>query len=205
GPKGQANMEMERTLMKKNIVEMTYEKHNGRFQTTTVLFVRDRIFLINTHILSSIKNFHYENTEIPAASVQKVQAIFDGHPSDVTAVQFTVGRQYRDITSNFIISLPNPGTPIVGLMKTEGSSYIWSGECLPFKNTMNTYEGCVPHVLPYKAVTAHGYCGSVMVADAGVWKGICGIHSLGDGAIGAATVLSRQHLLNLLEGFLEFQ
>nr|ATL75300.1 polyprotein [teschovirus A2] len=205
GPKGQANMEMERTLMKKNIVEMTYEKHNGRFQTTTVLFVRDRIFLINTHILTGIKNFHYENTEIPAASVQKVQAIFDGHPSDVTAVQFTVGRQYRDITSNFINSLPNPGTPIVGLMKTEGSSYMWSGECLPFKNTMNTYEGCVPHVLPYKAVTAHGYCGSVMVADAGVWKGICGIHSLGDGAIGAATVLSRQHLLNLLEGFLEFQ
>ncbi|BBE37019.1 polyprotein [Porcine teschovirus 16] len=205
GPKGQANLEMERTLLKKNIVEMNFEKHNGARQTTTVLFVRDRICLMNTHILSTVKNFLYDGIEVPVESVQKVQAIFDGHPSDVTAILFKNGRQYRDIVGQFISNLPNPGTPIVGLMKSEGENYMWNGECLPFKKTINTYEGCVPHVLPYKAMTARGYCGSVMVADAGVWKAICGIHSLGDGTIGAATVLSRQHLENLLEGFMTFQ
>ncbi len=205
GPKGQANLEMEKTLLKKNIVEMNFEKHNGARQTTTVLFVRDRICLMNTHILSTVKNFLYDGIEVPVESVQKVQAIFDGHPSDVTAILFKNGRQYRDIVGQFISNLPSPGTPIVGLMKSEGENYMWNGECLPFKKTINTYEGCVPHVLPYKAMTARGYCGSVMVADAGVWKAICGIHSLGDGTIGAATVLSRQHLENLLEGFMTFQ
>ncbi|AJF23125.1 polyprotein [malagasivirus A1] len=199
------NISMEAAIMKKNMVRVKCTRHDDVVFYTTGTFVRDRYMLMNWHLFEKCKLIQ-PDFEFPVEEVLALRPTFHGMPSDLVLLQFpNKGRAYRDITDLFINKGEcnvTPGMTGKGLMMDE-APFMFDIQPVLFAEKISVQGLDIPQVLRYKAQTAPGFCGSLIVLDAGIHKRVVGIHCAGAHGVGAASVITKAGLIALLDSKFE--
>ncbi len=198
GLQGPVNLDMERSLLEKNCAIMHLDGSRGK-QVTGVLFLKNRICVINHHLWQSSTHFKLDSNWIPRDEIPAVRPVMDGIPSELVFMNWASvpGRMFRNITDFFPsqteLRFP-PAARVVGIAPHLGSGLMFQAEPLSVEKSIRTWECVVPSAMKYRAATAPGYCGSTMVVDAGCWKKIFGIHCAGSHGIGIAALITQEML-----------
>nr|UMO75538.1 MAG: polyprotein [Coypu hunnivirus] len=201
------NMEMEQSLLEKNVVPVKYKTSYETEEETTGLFVKGRYLLLNQHLHSRMKAIDFGEGFIPLDGIPVARPRVNQCLTDVVVLDFTgkPGRSYRDITKSFVTKEElvqlQPKATGRGICKSFSTPFLFSLKPFNMAQTVRTDEGPIGFCLRYHANTAAGYCGSPVVVDNGYWKKITGIHSAGAHGVGVASMLTQDLLLKVLDAF----
>lgn len=206
---GPTNQDMEMSILKKNMVKIHFERLDGSTFTTGGLAVKNRIVVVNNHLYQQATKVQFDGGWYPIQCIPAVQPQIDGTPGELVFMNFgaTPGRMYRDIRVHFPTHAQlriNRCAKAVGIHGHSDVPFLFEVEPLGVFHSARTWEARVPEVLKYKANTAPGFCGSVIVVDAGVYKKIFGIHCAGGHGIGMAAIIT-QEMLQLFDELPELQ
>nr|UZQ18725.1 polyprotein [Hunnivirus sp.] len=206
---GPANFDLEKSVLKKNCVQISMRREDGSEFTTGGIAIKNRIVVVNYHLWEEATHVQFDGEWILRQSIPAVRPVANGMPTELVFMNWnrTPGRQYRDIVEHFPRNNQlklSPAAKITGLVTHMDPSFMFTAESLGTAAHCRTWESAVPMVLRYKAQTAPGFCGSVMIVDNGVWKKVFGIHCAGAHGIGMAAIIT-QEMVNTVLGLGEFQ
>lgn len=198
---GPPNFDLEKSLLERNCVQIACRRQDGSEFVTGGLAIRDRLIVMNNHLWEQSTHFQLDGAWMNKDQIPAIRPAIDGIPSELVFMNWagTPGRQFRNITTHFPSGeaghfVTGPQAKITGIVSHMHPNFMFTAESLGTAATSRTWDGVVPMVLKYKAQTAPGFCGSVVVVDNGVWKKVFGIHCAGAHGIGLAAIISQEML-----------
>ncbi|AFS33288.1 polyprotein [hunnivirus A1] len=208
---GPMNFDLEKSLLARNIVTLHCRRKDGSEFETGALAVRGRLVVMNFHLWNDATHLQLDGEWMPRDTIPAVRPAANGIPTELVFMNWakTPGRQFRDITTYFPRSGEghfklSPAAKVTGICGHMQPSFMFQAESLGTAESAKTWESVVPMVLKYKAQTAPGFCGSVVVVDNGIWKKVFGLHCAGAHGVGMAAIISRE-MVDAISQLAEFQ
>nr|WKY18082.1 polyprotein [Bovine hunnivirus] len=208
---GPMNFDLEKSLLARNIVTLHCRRKDGSPFETGALAVRGRLVVMNFHLWNDATHLQLDGEWMPRDTIPAVRPAANGIPTELVFMNWakTPGRQFRDITTYFPRSDEghfklSPAARVTGICGHMQPSFMFQAESLGTAESAKTWESVVPMVLKYKAQTAPGFCGSVIVVDNGIWKKVFGLHCAGAHGVGMAAIVSRE-MIDTISQLAEFQ
>lgn len=198
---GPMNFDLEKSLLAKNMVSIAYRRRDGSDAVTGGVAIKGRIVVMNNHLWQEATHLQLDGEWMLKESIPAVRPTVNGEPSELVFMNWakTPGRQFRDISGYFPRGKEghfklSPAAKITGIVSHQNPSFMFMAESLGTADKARTWEAVVPMVLKYRAQTAPGFCGALMVVDNGIWKKAFGIHCAGAHGIGMAAIISQEML-----------
>nr|AWK02672.1 polyprotein [Niviventer confucianus hunnivirus] len=208
---GPMNFDLEKSLLARNIVTIRCRRQDGSEFDTGALAVRNRLIVMNYHLWNEATHVQLDGEWMFRESIPAVRPAANGVPTELVFMNWgrTPGRQFRDITTYFPRGGEghfklSPAAKITGICGHMQPNFMFQAESLGTADSARTWEAVVPMVLKYRAQTAPGFCGSVMVVDNGIWKKVFGLHCAGAHGVGMAAIISRE-MVDAVSQLGEFQ
>lgn len=196
---GPLNFDLERSILKKNTVEIGMREANGFESTTGGLAVKGRLIAMNFHLWSRATHLRLDGEWVLRESIPAIRPCANEVPTEIVFMNWagTPGRQFRDITALFPSAEAghfklSPAARVTGLLPHMEPSFAFAAEALGTSESARTWTAVVPMVLKYKAQTAPGFCGATIIVDNGIWKKVFGIHCAGAHGVGMAAIISTE-------------
>nr|UYI58722.1 polyprotein [Hunnivirus A] len=198
---GPMNFDLEKSLLAKNMVSIAYRRRDGTDAVTGGVAIKGRIVVMNNHLWQEATHLQLDGEWMLKESIPAVRPAVNGEPSELVFMNWakTPGRQFRDISGYFPRGKEghfklSPAAKITGIVSHQNPSFMFMAESLGTADKARTWEAVVPMVLKYRAQTAPGFCGALMVVDNGIWKKAFGIHCAGAHGVGMAAIISQEML-----------
>nr|ATY47707.1 polyprotein [Picornavirales sp.] len=208
---GPMNFDLEKSLLARNIVTVRCRRQDGSEFDTGALAVRNRLIVMNFHLWNEATHVQLDGEWMLKQSIPAIRPAANGVPTELVFMNWgrTPGRQFRDITTYFPRGGEghfklSPAAKITGICGHMQPNFMFQAESLGTADSARTWEAVVPMVLKYRAQTAPGFCGSVIVVDNGIWKKVFGLHCAGAHGIGMAAIISRE-MVDAVSQLGEFQ
>nr|UZH32602.1 polyprotein [Encephalomyocarditis virus] len=174
-------------------------------RSQTCLLIKGRTIAVNKHMVETdweairVKGIQHKRDDVKILSIAKA-----GKDTDVCFLKLQSGPLFKDNTSKFVKAsdvLPHSSAPLTGIMNVEfpmmyTGSFLKAGVSVPVE-TGQTFNHCIH----YKANTRKGWCGSAVVAELAGAKRIIGMHSAGSMGIAAASMISQEMIMAVLNAF----
>nr|QXO85770.1 polyprotein [Picornaviridae sp.] len=208
---GPMNFDLEKSLLARNITTVRCRRRDGSVFETGGLAIRGRVVVINYHLWNDSEYLQLDGEWMFRDHVPAIRPAANGMPTELVFMNWghTPGRQFRDITNYFPRGGEghfklSPAAKITGICGHMQPSFMFTAESLGTTESARTWEAVIPMVLKYRAQTAPGFCGSVIVVDNGIWKKVFGLHCAGAHGVGMAAIISRE-MLDAVATLAEFQ
>nr|WDS17255.1 polyprotein [hunnivirus A1] len=208
---GPMNFDLEKSLLARNIVTLYCRRKDGSQFETGALAVRGRLVVMNFHLWNDATHLQLDGEWMSRDNIPAVRPAANGIPTELVFMNWakTPGRQFRDITTYFPRSGEghfklSPAARVTGICGHMQPGFMFQAESLGTAESAKTWESVVPMVLKYKAQTAPGFCGSVIVVDNGIWKKVFGLHCAGAHGVGMAAIISRE-MIDTISQLADFQ